>query len=457
MAMTGHSRSAWSGLGNVLRVAFQEREYAPLTPSLPYARLTPVRTAPPARAAAPARYGRMTACRDGTSPRYRPCRRPAPLLAAAVLACFAGGPPPPAAAFEPADPSSGGCRVRVDTRAQPSPVSLGQGVTVRTRARFDCPDRQRPYHLVVAVDQAAVLGLDAPAPWVHDALASMAARFSLAANPRARVGVVAFDAEARSVCAPTNRTDLLARCLDEAAAPGAAPSGHDGLTAALAAGIRDLVLARAYAPPRQTDDPVREGLVALTVADAAADPASPYCRDAVSAAEAARRKGIEIGLVCLRGDCASTCLRDVAAPGRLADAERWPAFADRQVALVWSTQTRVRKVTVRDVVSPGMAVEPSTFDPPGAQHDPTARSVRWDTDIAGRDELWVSHVVFPTAAGFQPVRTSGQLIFEDTQGGGDILKLAIPRVLAVDGDPYRAFTPFALREPYSDPQPFGVR
>lgn len=397
----------------------------------------------------------MTACRDGTSPRHRTFRRPVPVLAAVALACLALGAAPPAAAFEPMDPSSGGCRVRVDTRAQPSPVSLGQGVTVRTRARFDCPDRQRPYHLSLAVDQAAVRTGDAPAEWVHGALAAMAARFSLAANARARVGVVTFDAEARSLCAPTNRTDLLARCLDEAAA--AAPAGRGGLTAALATGIRDLVLARSFAPPRQTDDPVREGLLVLTTAEDAADPESPFCRDAVAAAEAARRKGIEIGLVCLRGNCASTCLQDVAAPGRLADAEGWPAVAGRQVALVWSTQTRVRKVTVRDVVAPLMAVAPSTFDPPGAHYDPAARSVRWDTDIAGRDELWVSHVVFPTAAGYLPVRTSGQLIYEDTQGGGDILKLSVPRILAVDGIPYRAFAPFAMREPYSDPQPFGAR
>jgi hypothetical protein len=357
-------------------------------------------------------------------------------------------------AERPEDPSASDCRVRADSSASPILIRLGESVTVRTRLRLDCRERIRPYHLAIAVDAAAVAE-DEPGEWGQAALSELADRLDLAANPRARVGVVAFDARARLLCSPTADPDKLDGCLERLRSDSPPAEGFGGLAEAIDEAAKALALTRGAAPPRDNEDPLREEILVLTGAGSSAAATEAYCAGVGRAVSLAREEGIEIGLVCLTGDCLNACLADAVAPGKVEPAAAWPEAAQVYEQRVWSTRTRIRRVTLHEILPAQMQVDMTSFDPAGAIYDTQTHRLRWDLDAAGLDTVRVSYSVRPTLAGTWPVRLSGQVVFVDTQGETGLLTLSVPQVAVVDGEPRRIHLPTVLLEPPTDRgQPF---
>lgn len=402
----------------------------------------------------------MTPSERLPDPHHAPASRGlAAWLGIAGLAALAGivgavGMAMPALAERPEDPSASDCRVRADSSASPVLIRLGESVTVRTRLRMDCRERIRPYHLAIAVDTAAA-GEDEPGEWAQPALAELAMGLDLAANARARVGVVAFDARARLLCAPTADPDKLDRCLAHLRSGTPPAGGFGGLAAAIDEAAKALTLMRGAAPPRDNEDPLREDILVLTGAGSSAAATAAYCAGVAGAASLAREEGIGIGVVCLSGDCDSACLAGAVAPAKVEPAAAWSAVASEYEQRVWSTRARIRRVTLHEILPSQMSLDMASFDPAGAVYDSQSHRLRWDLDVARLDTVRVSYGVRPTEPGTWSVRLSGQAVFVDTLGETGFLALPIPQVAVVDGEPLRIHFPTILLEPPTDRgQPF---
>lgn len=354
--------------------------------------------------------------------------------------------------------STSACRVLADGGAAPLLIRLGESVAVRTRLRLSCRPQVRPYHLVIVVDAAATAA-EAPGDWVPAAMAELAAAIDLASNPRARVGVVAFDSHARQVCEPTADPDLLDGCLGRLRDLAPTAGAFGGLAAAIDEAAKALMMDRRAAPPRQSEEPLREEIWVLTAAGDSEAAAARYCAGAGRAATEARAEGIGFGWMCLSGACDSACLVDAASPEPLEAALAWPRLAARYEGQVWSTRTRIRRLTLSETLPPQIQVDEASFDPSGAVHSAPAEDqthrLRWELDAAGRDEIRLAYKIEPQAPGTWPIRLFGHVVFTDTKGETGLVALLGPKVAVVDGEPRRIHLPVGLRETPSLWQPFA--
>lgn len=347
-------------------------------------------------------------------------------------------------------PDAKACRVRVHSTVRPSWARLGDPVTVQTQLRFDCPAGERPYHLMLAVDRAA-LGDAVGAARFRAELAQLLLRMDLPGHPRARVGLVAFDQAAQTLCAPTGDQAALRACLDRLTLPAEAPTGREGLAAGLAEAHKALIVARSLAPPREDEAPLREGL-SLLVTGVAADTACPA---ALQALRDARAEGIAVEPACLSGSCPDACLQSLTPVGRGNPIPDWSEAAAWMQRQVWSTRATVWQLSLREQIPGALRVDPATFDPAGAHFDPLGRGLRWDFETFDQDELRISHALAAREPGTWPVRESGQLLVQDSLGETTVLNLPRPRFTAFDREPAQVFLPRVSRETGASIQPFG--
>lgn len=347
-------------------------------------------------------------------------------------------------------PDAKACRVRVFSTVRPSWARLGEQVSVQSQLRFDCPAGERPYHLVLAVDRAA-LGDAVGAARFRAELAQLLLRMDLPGHPRARVGLVVFDRAAQTLCPPTGDQAALRACLDRLTPPAEAPMGREGLAAGLAEAHKALILARALAPPREDEAPLREGL-SLLVTGGATDAACPA---ALQALRDARSEGIAVEPACLSGTCPDACLQSLVPAGRGDPMSGWSEAAAWMQRQVWSTRATVWQLSLREQIPGALRVDPATFDPAGAHYDPESRGLRWDFEVFDRDDLRIAHALSAREPGTWPVRESGQLLLQDSLGETTVLNLPRPRFTAFDREPAQVFLPRLLRETGASIQPFG--
>jgi len=193
-------------------------------------------------------------------------------------------------------------------------------------------------------------------------------------TPERGWGVVAFGEQATTLCALTNQAEDLQDCLrqlDDLAAEGFV-RGRAGVADGIREGTKALMLARGMDPPRPTDDPLVEELLVLARPDLSGGQPAQSCGAARQAADTAMEEGIEVGVVCVTGDCAASCLPDLSSPGHfyaVTDWEtmtEWERAAAEQMRQAWSTRLRVRSVSTHEIIGPPMVFKPDSLDPAGA-------------------------------------------------------------------------------------------
>jgi hypothetical protein len=354
--------------------------------------------------------------------------------------------PRPAGA-EARDPLESPCQVRLDAFVTPPLQSVGQPVNVKTVLRFACPEQRRDYHLALVVDAAAV-GARGPAAWAAPEIERLADRFDLAENPGAEVGVVGFDGASRWSCAPSAEPADLAACLERLGLPAGPAPGP----AELAAAIRDA--SKALLLSRDPARPAGEGLLVLGRGDPVPRcPSHALCADDADAcspvgnavAEAAAR-GIETTAVCLTGACSGSCLGDLAEPTLVFPSGRLGAALAEAEGRIWATELRVRSVQLREVLSAGFDLVPSTLDGPFPEHDAARRRLTWHTEGPRQEPLRLSYSLVPRAAGRWPVRLASFGTFVDTDGRAQSFALPHTGVGVAAGPILRVLLPFLQAE-----------
>jgi hypothetical protein len=337
-------------------------------------------------------------------------------------------------------------------------VAPGETVNVRTRLLFECPDQERPYHLVVVVDRSAI-GRDGPATWAFAALQQLFDRLSLHANPRARVGIVAFAGHGEVLCLPTNDPDGLAACLGrlDGSADGSAVS-PSGLAEGIREGVKVLLMARAAEPVGTNGPPVAQDLLVLTRPPGGADP-SPACPAARSQANAAREREIGVGIASLGGAGAPGCLLELARPELFYPAAEFDQAIAHHERRAWSTELRVWSVDLHELLDPHMELRVDSLDPMGGSYDPDRHVIHWTDVHAVHGDPVLAYAVVPTEPGRWPVRRIGYGLFEDTDGRRGTIQLAEQHV-TVSGDdgparPFRISLPLLYRRGGGEAHPFA--
>jgi hypothetical protein len=347
--------------------------------------------------------------------------------------------------------ASSPCRVSARTSAFPSLVAVGDAINVRYNLVFHCPDNPRPYHLAVAIDRAGI-HTGGSADWSAHAFAALPSMLAMSSNPLVRAGVAA--AGTLEPCALSADPLRLDSCLAAARAPLLPQeSGADStsLEAALDQAAHLLEQARSDFPTQPSEARPREYLLVLAAAPLSTDCQAPGCDSPAACggleatAERVAATGAEIGIVCLSGQCATSCLRRLATSGSYYTRGSWPAALDRQSDLAWSTEVRVAAVTVRDVLASNLALDTTSIDPPEAIYDPGRKLLTWSNyPVRNQGSGSFAYGTIPVRSGAIQVSAYGSGEFLDTTGTYGRFRIDVASVHAADSV-LRIFAPFLLR------------
>lgn len=349
------------------------------------------------------------------------------------------------------------CDVVPRTSISPPMLPLGEMLTVRYSLNFTCPKVVRPYDLAVVADADSV-STGRPGAWAAEALTGselgLVARLAVPDNAHVRAMGVAYGPGGQRLCDLTQDPTALRLCLGQLAtrlpADGATAGGEfstelGGLTHA-----RDrLIRARQEAPHL----PTRQGILWLTAAPESGDSCPgtagcPACGLAAQAADAVRSAGMELSIVCTAGDCQASCLSDLATPGSYYAAATWDDAAERQAALAWSSELRVRRASVRDILGSHMQVDLPSVDPEG-EYEESDKSIRWRLyDVRGRSSVTFAYATRPIRAGRGAVSAYVDGAILDTAGGSTTFRIPVGYVTVAERL-HRAFTPL-LSNPGTD-------
>ena len=235
----------------------------------------------------------------------------------------------------------------------PARPAAGTAAAVRYAVSLGPPDRPLGSHVVLVADTSGSM-TGAPLAALKQGLRTLVDGLPLGADPSFRVGVIAFNQDARPVL----------ELSDDAAAMAAA---IDGLTAGGGTCIEcGLVAAAAMLDAGRPAPGVEDVLLFSDGATATS------CRAVTESAATLRAAGATLHTVCLTANgCDSACLRAAASPGHDRVAARTSEIAPALdlVGTTLRSDRRLESVTLRLIGAPGLRLRPETFRPapdPGA-------------------------------------------------------------------------------------------
>jgi len=353
-------------------------------------------------------------------------------------------------------PGSSGCIARARSNPDHHLLDLRSKLRVSTRVRFDCPAPVKPLHTVLALDAGAPHP-EGTAPWLVSGLSGMAAGLRLDANPFARFGALSFDVYPEPLCDLAEAADgpELQRCLARAgAAVEREQVDNVAIGAAIVEATRQLVRARDL--HRAPIEAPEERILVVFGAEAvdASSRTGAVCAAAADAVGAARAVGISTELVCVSGACSSSCMRSAVDDARYIAARSragWDMVADSLATDAWSTELRVRRLSITERLGDGFWYQRGSADPIAA-YNPHSHALEWHLDPDGRPTLSMAYAMAPARTGRMLIREAtlgGVGTFLDTRGGTGVLHLGNREVGVFDGRLPRIFMPAVRRSPCS--------
>ncbi len=347
--------------------------------------------------------------------------------------------------------------------ALPQDGSVGDPVQAVVTLRTSCRAPVQPAHIVLVLDRA-VVAEERTGPAVAS-LRSIAQAIRSEDRTYARMALVDYDKLAREHCKLTNDPVALNDCLTERAAAGVRGTVA-GLNAAVAQAMTTTRNARVirYPPHHNGVDALDESIVVL--ADEPGEPC-PIARELV---EAARAEGVDVDVLCDRGDCFEPhgCLASLALPnalhgGRDADWQQVEGWINSRIR---SAELRVHAVSILEWVHPALDVIASTLDASAVSFVPADNQLQWTfRDIGARTRY--SYAFRATRPGLIALRRDGWLpyraSYRDTRGRTGSVSLGNPSISVIDHAPFRALIPLGWRpdtrsgfRPLLSPRPVGA-
>jgi hypothetical protein len=355
----------------------------------------------------------------------RPGRVLSPVACLVASALLAASARVATAAEPPASGSPSECLASAVTVAAPGLVTVGRTVNVGLNLRFSCPQRSRPYDLIVVAD-GAMTGF-------RPALEALVVRLAVAAHPHVRAGLLTFGPGAGIWCRPSNDARTVATCF-------AGFGRVSGGPVAPLPGTHDLAGAIRAAEALVTQDSTAQARGAVVVMtgppEARCRPGEPCraaaeCAAARSAADGLIGRGVELSVACAGERCLASCLVTLPVAGSFYGPGALAELLARQEALARGSELRVARAEIAETVPLGLVPDPATFDPPGARYDARTGRVTWVVDVLpGSDSTSFAYAARAAAAG--SVMWAGEAVLSDTMGRRLAFSLPARRVTAAE-------------------------
>jgi len=336
-----------------------------------------------------------------------------------ILVFEADAPPPPV----PEPPDAARCDVRVDKRALPAEVTVGDTVRVTLSVRGACPTGDGRIDIVLVVDQSGSMsGLP-----LASAQAAAVAFLGRLTPGRAQVALVGFSTTATVHQPLTDDLRSVVRAVARMTA-----GGQTVYTEAMMAALVELT------GPRSRPD-VPQVVVLLT-------DGKPTDRTQVLRA-AAEIKGFGITVYTI-GLGAGV---DVELLGQIASAPElyFDAPTESDLAAVYASIARrivagqlLVSGVVTDALPDDMRLVPGSAVPPAAV---SGRSLRWDLDDVPTTGAVLSFEVQPRRAGLRPTNETATLAYVDSAGQSGQLAFPVPMVNVLPKLRWEQYLPLVFR------------
>jgi Mg-chelatase subunit ChlD len=306
----------------------------------------------------------------------------------------------------------GPCEPRLDKRADPARLNLGQESGITLELSLDCPQRETPLDVVLALDHSASMGSLERLVNVKRAAAAFLDRLDPAV---VRVGLVGF---ADDVTVRVPITDDFASL--RAAVNGLRAEGTTAISQALNAS-REMMAGRR---------PEAGALVILlTDGENTAGPESM-----LAAAGRLKDDGTEIITICADpGRCDASLPAAASRPDYAFDVGDSALLVDLLDAIaVDLTRDRVHDLLIEDRLSTAVEVDAASIQPPPADFD--GRRILWRFDELAPAGLSLRYRARPQVAGQLPVSRFARVDYQLGLGGAGRVYFPLPVLYVVDPD-----------------------
>ena len=306
------------------------------------------------------------------------------------------------ASAAPAAQRVSACEANPGKEAYPNVLLLGETTTITLTFNAVCAGETNPLHLVFVLDESGSMQGD-PINQLKQAVKTIIRGMALPDNPTTKIGIVAFQSTARTLCKLMNDEGRLLSCAGKLTANGGTQIDRGIIEAlkVLADGRKGL------------GDDVEPNEVMIVVSDGQNNTG---CDSVKSAARRARGQGVLVITVCVGGGCDAQCMRECASSARyffeVDNAGQLVNIFDKLRDTV--TQVTLRRLTVVDTIPANMELIDDSDDPP-AEVSSDKKTLKWEFQSVAKDGVVLTFKLRPLEVGYHPTNTEAVAEFTDNQ------------------------------------------
>lgn len=323
--------------------------------------------------------------------------------------------PPPV----PPPPDAERCAVRVDKRATPTEVMVGDPVRVTLSVRGSCPEGDGRIDIVLIVDQSGSMA-GSPLASAQAAAVSFLGQLS---PGRAQVAVVGFSTTATVLQGLTDDLRRVVRAIGRMA-----PGGQTVYTDALESALAELT------GPRSRPE-VPQVVIMLT-------DGKPTDRTQVlRAADDLKDLGVVLYTIGLGSNVDADLLALMAGdPGQFFQAPTEADLADvyQSIARLITAGQLLASGQVTDTLPPDMTFVPGSASPAASV---SGRVLSWQMQDVPTTGTLLSYEVRPQQPGLRPTNESASLAYVDGTGQEGEIAFPVPEVNVLPRDSWTAYLP----------------